>query len=134
VIVVADASVVVPALVDGGSSGDAARAALSATDLLAPALLDVEVVHVLRGRVRAGKLVAALASHALDRLAELPIERYDAVPLLSRMWELRDNLTAYDASYVALAEVFEATLVTADLRQVEASGPRCAFRHVTAGG
>ncbi len=126
-----DASVMMAALVDSGTSGAASRLALAGEDLIAPALLDTEVTHALRGRVAGGKLDHQVARRALLDLAALPIERFDAVPLLTRMWELRNNLTAYDATYVALAEAFDATLVTADLRLVKATGPRCRFDHVT---
>lgn len=131
---VVDTSVVLPALVDGGRAGDMARSALEVAPepLIAPALLDTEVAHALRGRVRGGKLDESLAAAALVDLAELPIERFEAVPLLGRIWELRHNLTAYDATYVALAEVFGATLITADEKLVKADGPRCPFLHVTA--
>jgi predicted nucleic acid-binding protein len=128
---VPDASVMVAALVDSGTSGVASRFALAGEDLIAPALLDTEVAHALRGRVAGGKLDHDVARRALADLAALQIERFDAVPLLTRMWELRTNLTAYDATYVALAEAFDATLVTADLRLVRASRPRCRFDHVT---
>jgi predicted nucleic acid-binding protein len=130
VTLVADTSVVLPALVDSGSSGDEARSALSGDELFAPALLDVEVAAALRGRVLGGKLSAAVAEGALRDLADLPIRRFDAVPLLGRVWQLRHNLTAYDATYVALAEVFHAELVTADECLARSSGPRCSFRLV----
>jgi predicted nucleic acid-binding protein len=133
---VADTSVVLPALADGGAAGDAARAALEVTPdvLLAPALLDTEVAQALRGRVRGGKMGAGSAAGALADLASLPIQRCDAVPLLARIWELRDNLTAYDATYVALAELLGAVLITADSRIVKSSRPRCEFRHVRCAG
>jgi predicted nucleic acid-binding protein len=133
VTLVADTSVVLPALVDGGSSGDRARVSLSGDDLFAPALLDVEVAAALRGRVLGGRLSVVVAGAALRDLADLPIRRFDAVPLLPRIWELRGNLTAYDAAYVALAEMFAAELVTADERLVKSSGPRCRFRLVPVG-
>lgn len=131
-IYVADTSAVLPALADGGEAGDAARAALEVSPdvVVAPALLDTEVAQALRGRVHSGKLDASSAAEALDDLASLPVQRYDAVPLLARIWELRENLTAYDATYVALAELLQGVLVTADTRLVNASGPRCGFRHV----
>jgi predicted nucleic acid-binding protein len=124
---VADTSVVVPALVDAGSAGDAARSALSVADLIAPTLLDVEVLHALRGRVLGGKLRRETAEGAIRDLRRMPLDRYDVLPLLDRVWALRDNLTAYDATYVALAERFDATLITADERLVKSSGPHCEF-------
>jgi predicted nucleic acid-binding protein len=125
---VADASVVVPALVDAGSAGETARSALATPDVVAPTLLDVEVVSALRGRVRGGKLSVTRAQTAIGILRVMPLERYDVVPLLERVWELRDNLTAYDATYVALAEAVGATLVTGDERLVKSSGTRCEIR------
>jgi predicted nucleic acid-binding protein len=129
---VVDTSVLVPALVDDGAQGAAARAALDVDGrrVIAPALLDSEVAHSLRGLVRGGKLPEPVAATAIDILADMPIHRMDAVPLLRRIWELRDNVSAYDATYVALAEVFGATLLTADRRLTEATGPRCKFELV----
>jgi predicted nucleic acid-binding protein len=135
VICVPDTSVLVPALVDGGPAGDIARTELNFGDvLIAPALLDIEIAHVLRARVHRGKLAADQARAALVDVALLPIQRFEATPLLQRMWELRDNVTAYDAAYVALAELFDAAIITADRALASAAGPRCRFRVVTAGG
>lgn len=82
--------------------------------LHAPHLLDVEVVQALRRVVRAGDVSPARADEALDDLAALAIRRHSHFDLLGRAWELRDNLTAYDAMYVALAEATDAVLVTCD--------------------
>lgn len=128
---VADTSVVVPALVDAGAAGETARAALDVPDVVAPTLLDVEVVNALRGRVRGGKLSARRAHAAIGILRAMPLDRYDVVPLLERVWELRDNLTAYDATYVALAEAVDATLVTGDERLAKSAGSRCEIRLLT---
>ncbi len=130
---VADTSAMLPALIDDGPAGRAARRALGDDTIIAPALLDVEVASALRGRVLGGRLDAESARQALADLAALPLERFDAVPLLARIWELRNNLTAYDATYVALAEVFDAVVVTADERLAASTGPRCRFRIVTGG-
>jgi predicted nucleic acid-binding protein len=130
---VADASVVVTALVDGGASGEATRVALADDDLMAPSLIDIEVLHALRGRVLGGKLSARHADRAIRDLRRMPIDRLDMLPLLDRVWDLRANLSAYDAAYVALAESFEAVLITGDERLSRASGPRCTFRVVRAG-
>lgn len=93
--------------------------------LFAPAHLDAEVVSALRGLAcRAPSLEAAVPA-ALRHLASIPIRRMPLAPLLSRMWELRENITSYDAAYVALAERLDATLVTADRKLASASGPRC---------
>jgi predicted nucleic acid-binding protein len=118
------------ALLDVGSSGEAARAALSVPDLIAPTLIDVEVLHALRGRVRGGKVEPRVAVQAIADLRRIPMERCEILPLLERVWELRDNVTAYDATYVALAEAFDAVLVTGDERLSKATGPRCRFQVV----
>lgn len=92
---------------------------------LAPHLLDLEVASALRGLVRRGALAEAVAHSALRHLAVLPVTRCDHRPLLSRCWELRDNLTVYDAAYVALAEAIGATLLTSDQRLAHATGIDC---------
>ncbi len=74
-----------------------------------------------------GKVGRSRADQAVDDLAGLPIERYPHLALLPRVWELRHNLTPYDAAYVALAEALGAVLVTADARLAEAPGLRCAI-------
>ncbi len=105
---------------------DAVAARLSAGDaLFAPAHLDAEVVSALRRLARGRLAVESAVPAALRHLAGLPVRRVPLAPLLPRMWELRDNLTPYDAAYVALAERLDATLVTADRRLASASGPRC---------
>jgi predicted nucleic acid-binding protein len=90
--------------------------------LHAPHLLDVEVAQVLRRFTRHGEVPAERARQALEDLADLPIERYPHEMLLPRIWTLRENLTAYDAAYVALAEILGATLLTRDGRISRVSG------------
>lgn len=85
-----------------------------APDLHAPHLVDVEVTQALRRLVRAGEVTAARAQDALADLVDLDLERHAHVDLLPRAWTLRDNLTAYDAMYVVLADALDATLVTCD--------------------
>jgi predicted nucleic acid-binding protein len=92
----------------------AARIADPATGLHAPHLADVEVVQALRRFVRDGAVDAATAAVALDDLRALDLQRHPHEPLLERVWEMRDNLTAYDAVYVALAEALDAELLTCD--------------------
>lgn len=82
----------------------------------APHLVDVECVHVLRRLVRAGEVAEEQAVRALARIAAMPILRYSHELLVDRMWELRNNLSAYDAAFVALAEALEQPLITTDLR------------------
>lgn len=124
---VIDASVLAVALLDDHQDGDAARARLRGEQLAAPALIDLEVTSVWRGLARAGHLDPRRAGFALDDLRDLPIHRVEHTPLLARCWELRDNLTIYDAAYVALAEALQTTLLTGDRRLARATGPRCTF-------
>jgi predicted nucleic acid-binding protein len=124
-VLVVDASVLATALGDDGSDGDLARARLRDQQLTAPELIDLEVVSVLRRQLAAGQLDARRAQLALDDLLELPLRRAPHVPLLLRGWELRDNLTIYDAAYIALAEALGSTLLTADTRLAGAPGLRC---------
>ncbi len=123
--IVVDASVVTEAV--GGSSERNLEALRRVTReaSLAPHLLDLEVASALRGLVRRGALAGAAAQAALRHLAVLPVSRFSHRPLLSRCWELRDNLTVYDAAYVALAETTEATLLTSDRRLARATGINC---------
>ena len=90
--------------------------------LHAPHLLDLEVAQVVRRYVAAGDIGPRRGKEALTDLADLPLERYAHAPFVDRIWELRDNLTAYDAAYVALAEALEATLITRDARLAGAPG------------
>ncbi|MEA2219839.1 MAG: hypothetical protein QOJ35_2465 [Solirubrobacteraceae bacterium] len=122
---VVDASVLAPALADDGPDGDAARARLRGQSLAAPELIDLETTSVIRGQSRAGQLDVRRAGLALTDLVELPLRRAPHRPLLARCWELRENLTVYDAAYVALAEVLDVVLLTADARLAKAPGPRC---------
>lgn len=90
-----------------------------------PHLADAEVVHALRSRVLRGELDAAIAARMVEVWQGLGLERVGVSGLLGRVWELRENLSAYDATYVAVAEVLESPLVTADGRLARAPGPRC---------
>ncbi len=122
---VVDASVLVVALADDGSDGDTARARLRGEDLAAPELLDLEVASVLRRQAASGLLDASRAEMALADLNASPHQRAPHLPLLARAWELRENLTIYDAAYVALAEALQVALLTGDKRLARAPGPRC---------
>jgi len=124
-VIVIDASVVAPALADDGEDGDRARDRLRGEQLAAPELVDLEVVSTLRRAARAGRLDERRSAQALADLGALPLRRVPHLPLLPRVWELRDNLTAYDASYVALAEALDALLLTADGPLGRAVGVRC---------
>lgn len=90
--------------------------------LHAPHLLDVEVAQVLRRYVRDKTITAHRGQEALDDLGDLPLSRYPHDFLIPRIWELRATLTAYDAAYVALAELLDASLLTCDRKIASASG------------
>jgi predicted nucleic acid-binding protein len=124
-VIVVDASVLATALGDDGPDGDHARARLRGERLSAPELVDLEVASVWRRQLRARLIDARRAKLALADLAAIPLRRAGHRPLLARCWELCDNLTIYDASYVALAEALDVPLLTADRRLATASGPRC---------
>lgn len=123
--IVVDASALTVALGDDGPEGSLARAALAEETLLAPELIDLEVLSVLRRQVKSASMTLERAQRALSHLAELPMRRAPHRPLLQRCWELRQTVTAYDAAYIALAEAFEVTLITADVRLSRAPGVRC---------
>ena len=125
--IVTDASFLVMALADDGDDGAEARARLRGEELAAPHLADLEVTSVLRRSVAAGSVTVQRAYQALEDLSDLDIERVGHTSLLRRVWELRGNYTAYDASYVALAELFQAPLLSCDARMAGGSGARCVF-------
>ncbi len=122
---VVDASVLAVALLDDGPDGDHLRERLRGEDLSAPSLIDLEVVSVWRSLARGGRLDDRRVDFAMDDLRALPLQRVDHRVLIGRCWELRENLTIYDASYVALAEALQATLITGDRRIAGAPGLRC---------
>lgn len=99
--------------------------------LFAPAHLDVEIVSALRGMARGNQALEQVVPGALAHLAGFPIRRMALPPLLERMWELRHNITPYDAAYVALAERLDALLITCDARLATASGSNCTFDQIT---
>lgn len=125
---VVDASAVVAALVDDGPDGRWAESLVASDDLAAPHLMPVEATNILRRAAQAGALSAESAALAHDDLLALPVTLFPYAPFGPRVWELRDNLTGYDAWYVALAEALKAPLATLDTRLARATGPRCRFR------
>jgi predicted nucleic acid-binding protein len=129
-VLVIDASVLAVALLDDGPEGDLVRHRLRGEQLAAPGLIDLEVASVWRGLARGGHLDARRVGLALNDLRDLPIQRVEHTPLLARCWELRDNLTIYDAAYVALAEALQAPLLTGDRRLARATGTRCVIEVV----
>lgn len=129
---VVDASVIAPAVADGGESGLRHRQRLRGEQLTAPDLLRVEVLSALRRQHLRGGLDAGQVAAAVDDLLDLDLEVYPTGPLLRRAWQLRNNITAYDACYVALAEVLGCPLLTADARLARAGGPTCDIELITA--
>lgn len=125
--VVVDASVVVAALVDPGPVGVWAESVLVSGPLAAPHLMPVEVANILRRSALAGDISADVASLAHEDLTSLRLELYPYAPCAPRVWEMRANVTAYDAWYVALAETLGATMATLDARLSRATGTRCEF-------
>lgn len=123
--IVVDASVLGPALVDEGSDGDRARQRLYGEELAAPELIDLEVASVLRRALQMGRLDERRAEQALDDLDDLPLSRAPHLPLVDRIWELRATMNPYEASYVALAETLDAILLTADIGLSRATEVRC---------
>jgi predicted nucleic acid-binding protein len=122
---VVDSGFVVAALVDSGSAGTWADELLGSDNLAAPHLMPVEAANILRRASLAGEISADTASMAHADLLALRVELFGYEPFATRAWELRENITAYDAWYVALAESLAATLATVDLRLSRAPGPRC---------
>ena len=119
--IVLDASAAVLALLNEGD----ARHSLATEDVAVPYLADSEVAHALRAQVLRGRVGADDARAALTGWRRLGVRRFAAVGLLGRIWVLRDTLTAYDATYVALAEGLACGLLTADARLARATGPTC---------
>ena len=123
---VVDASVLADALLDDGSVGERARAALERDDhWAAPHHVHVEVLSVVRGRMLGQKISFERADDAVLALDSLRIEHVAPDQLTPRIWELRGNITPYDAAYVATAELLDCPLLTADRRLAKARGIRC---------
>jgi len=127
VTLVVDASVVVAALVDSSRAGRWAEQMLGSGPLAAPHVLPVETADVLRRAALVGDISVDVASMAHDDLLSVRLELFSYQPFASRVWELRANVTAYDAWYVALAESLGVALATLDIRLTRAAGPRCGF-------
>jgi predicted nucleic acid-binding protein len=132
-VIVVDASALVDALIDDGPVGDAARVALTEDPhWAAPAHLVVEVLSVVRGRLLGGKLGQERAAEVVDALSSFVIDEVGIAGLVDRIWQLRANLSTYDAAYVAAAESLGCPLVTCDGRIAKVAGVRCQVRVVTA--
>lgn len=124
-VLIVDASSLYEVVADTARADDVrARLALDA-DHAAPSVVDVEVISVIRRDHLAGRLDSTAAAQAVQDLRDWPGERFAHRPLLERVWQLRHSVRTWDAFYVALAEVMQATLITADSRLARATGPRC---------
>lgn len=128
---VVDASVAVDALVGRGPQGVSAAGVLADFDhLAAPDIIDVECISAWWGLVRGGLMARTEIDTVVRRLVTAPIDRFPAWPMGERIAELSGTITAYDAAYVALAELLEAPLLTADTRLARSHGRRCEVRIV----
>ena len=123
--VVVDASVLVAVLVDAGPDGEWAESALADDTLAGPELVLVEASNILRRLERAGDISRLEATSSHGDLIRLELELFRFAPFAERVWALRNNLTSYDAWYVALAEALDCPLLTLDARMSRASGVRC---------
>ncbi|MGH3685032.1 MAG: type II toxin-antitoxin system VapC family toxin [Pseudonocardiaceae bacterium] len=125
---VVGANVLVDALTHGGDHGTAARAALRDNGIAGPEHLRIETFHVLRALTRRGTFDTDTMGVAVEHLSRLPINVVPTALLLERMWALRENLTGYDAAYVAAAEHLGVDLLTRDSALHAAPGIRCTVR------
>ncbi len=124
---VVDASVLVAALIDSDPHGEWAEGVLAAGSLHAPELARVEATNILRRLERAKEITTAEANGAYEDLMQLNLELFAFHPFADRVWELRHNVTSYDAWYVAIAEALRLPLATLDTRLAKAKGPNCDF-------
>jgi predicted nucleic acid-binding protein len=127
-LIVLDASAVVAILVGSGPGAERIREKVEAPDesLHVPHVMELEVLHALRRQALLGTLSRERSSEALTDLENISFARYPHTPLIGRIWELKENLTAFDAAYVALAEALDAQLITMDARLAQAPGIRAA--------
>ena len=122
--IVLDASAVIAVLLGAGSGAERIRGKVESPgeSLHVPHVMDLEVLHTLRRQTFLGTLSRERGAEALEDLKNIAFVRYPHASLVDRVWELKDNLTAYDAAYVALAEALDAPLVTLDARLAQAPG------------
>jgi predicted nucleic acid-binding protein len=126
-VIVVDASVIVPVVADHGVDGHRYRQRLRGEAVAIPDLARIEVISVIRRLLHAGALDESQAVRAVDDLLEMSLVVYPTAPLLRRSWALRRNVTTYDACYVALAELFDCSLLTVDARLAGSPGVTCAI-------
>lgn len=127
-VLILDSSALVAMLVDAGAAGGWVAANAEGMAIAAPELALFEAANILRRLQLTDGLSAVEATLAHQDLLALPLQLWPYAPLAARAWALRDNVTVYDAAYVALAEMLQAPLVTLDARLARASGPRCPIR------
>ena len=125
--IVVDASVILALLLNEDADGDWVTRTLQSQQLVAPHHMSVEVVSALRRGVASGRVGPATGRLALAELLTIRVDLAPFAPFASRVWELRDAVSAYDAWYVAVAKLLDAPLVTLDRRLASAPGPRCRF-------
>ena len=118
---VLDASAAIELFVRDEANPDLRRRVLTGSGV-APELIDLESANVIRKMVLRGEIAAAEAREALGEIRDSPVTRIPHRPLIGRVWELRDNITAYDAAYVALAELFGVPILTCDAKLARSSG------------
>ena len=126
--IVLDASAMVAILVGSGPGAERIREKVEAPgeSLHVPHVMELEVLHALRRLALLDALSRERSSEALTDLGNISFTRYPHAPLIGRIWELRENLTAYDAAYLALAEALDAPLITMDAGLARAPGIRAA--------
>lgn len=124
---VVDSSLLVAATLDAGTEGIWAEQVLKKSTLTAPQLVLVEAANIFRRLELAGRVTALEAASARRDVLSLDITLFPFAPIADRIWELRANVTCYDAWYVALAEALNLPLATLDRRLSKAKGPTCRF-------
>jgi predicted nucleic acid-binding protein len=129
-VLIVDASCLYEVVADTARADDVRARLLLDPDHAAPSVVDVEVIGVIRRDRLSGRLDPTAAAQAVTDLRDWPGERFAHRPLLDRVWGLSGSVRTWDAFYVALAEVMQATLVTSDARLARASGPRCTIEVV----
>lgn len=125
---VLDASALIEFFVSDETNVDLRRRILAGHGI-APELIDLETANVIRRLVRRGEIASTEGREALGEIRDSPVARVPHRPLLGRVWELRDTLSAYDAAYVALAEMWGVPLVTCDSRLAKSSGHDAELEH-----
>lgn len=129
-VLIVDASSLYEVVADTARADDVRARLARDVDHAAPSVVDVEVISVIRRDHLAGRLDSTAAAQAVQDLRDWPGERFAHRPLLERVWQLRHSVRTWDAFYVALAEVMQATLITSDFRLARATGPRCTIEVV----